>query len=72
MAEMSEKAADASVAGSRPRRAQAGRNIGKLIDQEVDADDFYKTAYGGFAEESTDDEYEVRRLFLNKAHDLPV
>ena len=54
---------DLSVAESRPRRAQAGRNIGKLIDQEQDADDFYKTAYGGFEEESADEEYEVRPCF---------
>ena len=59
---------DSSLAESRPRRAQAGRNIGKLIDQEQDADDFYKTAYGGFEEESADEEYEARPKFLNKAH----
>lgn len=49
-----------SLAESRPRRAQAGRNIGKLIDQEQDGDEFYKTAYGGFEEVSEDEEYEVR------------
>ena len=50
---------EASAAEARPRRAQAGRNIGKLIDQELDGDDFYKSAYGGFGEESEDEEYEV-------------
>ena len=54
-----EKTEEASVAEARPRRAQAGRNIGKLIDQELDGDDFYKSAYGGFGEESEDEEYEV-------------
>lgn len=43
----------------RPRRAHAGRNIAKLLDQEEAADDFYKTAYGGFGEEEGDKEYEV-------------
>ena len=49
-----------SLAESRPRRSQAGRNIGKLIDQELDGDDFYTSVYGGFEEESEDEEYEVR------------
>ena len=43
----------------RPRRANAGRNIAKLLNQEEAVDDFYKTAYGGFAEEEEDKEYEV-------------
>ena len=53
---------DPSLAESRPRRARAGRNIGKLIDQEQDGDDFYKSAYGGFEEESADEEYEARPI----------
>lgn len=47
------------MASERPRRANAGKNIGKLISQEEGGDDFYNTAYGGFAEESEDEEYEV-------------
>ena len=48
------------AAESRPRRENAGRNIGKLISQEEDGgDEFYTTAYGGFEEESEDEEYEV-------------
>lgn len=43
----------------RPRRAHAGRNIAKLLNQEEVVDDFYKTAYGGFGEEEEDREYEV-------------
>ena len=50
------------MAAQRSRRANAGRNIGKLLDQEQDADDFYKTAYGGFDEASGDEEYEVRSV----------
>ena len=48
---------------SRPRRSNAGKNIGKLISEEIDGpggDDFYSTAYGGFQEESEDEEYEVQ------------
>ena len=48
------------MAAERSRRANAGKNIGKVIDQELNADDFYKTAYGGFEEASEDEEYEVR------------
>ena len=48
------------MAAERPQRANAGRNIGKLLDQEQDADDFYQTAYGGFEEVSGDEEYEVK------------
>ena len=48
------------MASQRPQRFNAGRNIGKLINQEIEGDDFYSTAYGGFEEESEDEEYEVR------------
>lgn len=46
---------------ARPQRSSAGKNIGKLINQEVEGvrDDFYSTAYGGFGEESEDEEYAV-------------
>lgn len=47
------------MAAQRSRRTNAGSNIAKLLDQEQDADDFYKTAYGGFDEASGDEEYEV-------------
>ena len=49
----------------RPRRANAGRNISKLLEEEETGDDFYSTAYGGFVEEDEDNEYEV---ILNNAH----
>ena len=51
--------AKAMAALERPRRALAGRNISKLLDQEEVADEFYKTAYGGFSEEEEDREYQV-------------
>lgn len=50
----------------RPRRAKAGSNMGRLIEQEETADEFYQTAYGGFEEASGDEEYEV--MVLIRAH----
>lgn len=45
---------------TRPRRENAGRNMGKLASQEEEGgDEFYSTAYGGFTEESEDEEYET-------------
>jgi len=46
----------------RPKRANAGSKIGGLINQEL-KDDFYSTAYGGFEEDSGDNEYEVSSEF---------
>lgn len=43
----------------RQRRANAGRKIGTLLNQELDGDEFYKNAYGGFEEASEDEEYQV-------------
>ncbi|KAG7279973.1 hypothetical protein CRUP_025225 [Coryphaenoides rupestris] len=45
-----------SVAVAREQRATAGNRMSKLLDAEED-DDFYKTTYGGFNDESGDDEY---------------
>lgn len=47
------------MAANRSRRENAGSNIRKLIDEELGADDFYQTAYGGFDEATEDNEYEV-------------
>lgn len=38
------------MAASRSRRANAGTKMNKLIEEEEDEDDFYKTTYGGFNE----------------------
>ena len=56
------------MAAERSRRPNAGKNIGNLVDQESEVDDFYKTAYGGFEEGSEDEEYEVTDQSLYKAH----
>lgn len=47
------------MAAERERRVNAGRNISKLIEQEITGDEFYQTAYGGFEEASEDEEYQV-------------
>ncbi len=52
---------------SRSRRVNAGRNIGKLVNQELGGDEFYSSLYGGFEEEEEDLQYEVS---LIKAHQL--
>ncbi|KAJ8267505.1 hypothetical protein COCON_G00126770 [Conger conger] len=45
-----------SLAFSRAPRKTAGNRMSKLLDAEEE-DDFYKTTYGGFNDESGDDEY---------------
>ncbi|XP_005996545.1 vacuolar protein sorting-associated protein 72 homolog [Latimeria chalumnae] len=46
-----------SLAEARVPRKTAGNRMSKLLDAEEE-DEFYKTTYGGFQEESGDDEYE--------------
>ncbi|KAM9385254.1 vacuolar protein sorting 72 homolog a [Pholidichthys leucotaenia] len=45
-----------SLAGGREPRKTAGNRMSKLLDAEEE-DEFYKTTYGGFHDESGDDEY---------------
>ncbi|XP_069796328.1 vacuolar protein sorting-associated protein 72 homolog [Narcine bancroftii] len=45
-----------SLAENRPSRKNAGNRMSRLLEAEEE-DDFYKTTYGGFQEESGDDEY---------------
>jgi vacuolar protein sorting-associated protein 72 len=45
------------MAASRERRSNAGTKIARLLNEEEDEDDFYKTQYGGFTEEKADDDY---------------
>ncbi|XP_072530140.1 vacuolar protein sorting 72 homolog a [Salminus brasiliensis] len=45
-----------SLALGREQRCTAGNRMAKLLDAEEE-DDFYKTTYGGFNDESGDDEY---------------
>ncbi|XP_061597796.1 vacuolar protein sorting 72 homolog a isoform X2 [Cololabis saira] len=45
-----------TLAGGREPRNTAGNRMSKLLDAEEE-DEFYKTTYGGFNDESGDDEY---------------
>ncbi|XP_051526719.1 vacuolar protein sorting-associated protein 72 homolog [Myxocyprinus asiaticus] len=45
-----------SLANFREQRSTAGNRMSKLLDAEEE-DEFYKTTYGGFNDESGDDEY---------------
>ncbi|XP_076844683.1 vacuolar protein sorting-associated protein 72 homolog [Brachyhypopomus gauderio] len=47
-----------SVAFCRAPRKNAGNRMSKLLDAEED-DEFYRTTYGGFSDESGDGEYKV-------------
>lgn len=46
-----------SLAKSREQRKNAGNKMSKLLADELGDDDFYKTALGGFEDESDDEEY---------------
>jgi hypothetical protein len=53
------------MAASRSRRHNAGARMASLLDEEEKAvmgndDEFYSTAYGGFTEESEDDDFAFR------------
>ena len=51
-------ATDDSLVKGRESRRNAGNLMSKLIEDEQGVDDFYKTAFGGFEEESGDEEFE--------------
>ena len=48
-----------SLVKGRESRRNAGSLMSKLIEDEQGVDDFYKTAFGGFEEESGDEKYET-------------
>jgi vacuolar protein sorting-associated protein 72 len=50
-----------SLATSREKRSNAGARMSKLIDEEEE-DEFYNTAYGGFAEIENDKEFEENEV----------
>jgi vacuolar protein sorting-associated protein 72 len=45
------------MAATRERRSNAGNRIARLLDEEEEEDEFYKTSYGGFADTVDDNEY---------------
>ena len=51
-----------SIAQGRERRANAGSKMAKLLDEEEEEDEFYKTAYGGFDEIEDDNEFEEQQV----------
>lgn len=51
-------AEEENLSKSRPQRHNAGNRMSKLIDDEQEVDDFYKTAFGGFEEVSGDEEFD--------------
>ena len=54
---MADKGEGESLAKSREQRKNAGNKMSKLLADELGEDEFYKTALGGFGEESGDEEY---------------
>ena len=54
---MADKGEGGSLAKSREQRKNAGNKMSKLLADELGEDEFYKTALGGFGEESGDEEY---------------
>lgn len=46
------------MATSRPKRANAGNKMSKLLNEEEE-DEFYKTTYGGFEEMEQDNDYKL-------------
>lgn len=54
---MAKKAESVNLANSREQRKNAGNKMSKLLADELGDDEFYKTALGGFVEESGDEEY---------------
>ena len=48
-----------SLVKGRETRRNAGNLMSKLIEDEQDVDEFYKTAFGGFQEESGDEKYQT-------------
>lgn len=45
------------MAATRERRGNAGSKMARLMNEEEEEDDFYKTQYGGFSEDKVDQDY---------------
>lgn len=45
------------MAATRERRANAGNKLAKVLNEEEQDEEFFKTAYGGFTEVENDDDY---------------
>lgn len=53
------------MASTREKRTTAGNRLSKVLNEEVEADDFYATTYGGFDEVENDDDYKYVHYYLN-------
>lgn len=51
------------MAANRERRGNAGNKMARLMNEEEEEDDFYKTSYGGFTEDKVDADYLWVRWF---------
>lgn len=45
------------MAAAREKRFNAGNRYSRLLNEEEDEDDFYKTQYGGFNDDKVDNDY---------------
>ena len=59
ISKMADAKPEVGIASTREQRRNAGNLMSKLIEDEQDVDDFYKTAFGGFEEESGDEQYDT-------------
>lgn len=50
------------MAATRERRGNAGNKMSRLLDEEEEEDEFYKTSYGGFDDATDDREYVYAKL----------
>lgn len=46
------------MAAQRDKRSTAGNRMSKVLEEELEDDDFYKTTYGGFEEEEEDGDFD--------------
>ena len=46
------------MAASREPRCNAGNRMSRVLEEELEEDDFYKTTYGGFADEEEDGDFQ--------------
>lgn len=50
------------MAASRERRTNAGNRISKLLNEEEEDEELYKTLYGGFQETEDDKDYTQNKV----------
>lgn len=48
----------ATIATTRPKRANAGAKMASLLNNSAEKDEFYQKAYGGFTEDADDGDFD--------------